>query len=105
MSVLVAQSIVKSRRGLARLPRLAKSRSHLLPNGVDLGSFSPMPRDVARAALGWNEAPFVLFGADPERYEKRFELALAAVEEARRSIPSRASSPWQAFVQPWFPFG
>jgi glycosyltransferase involved in cell wall biosynthesis len=48
----------------------------VLPCGVSLDRLQPMPRDHARAALGLDPAgPYLLFPADPDRAEKRFDRA------------------------------
>ncbi len=49
----------------------------MLPCGVDLKRFSPLPRAHARARLGLDStAPDLLFAADPSRPEKRHDRAL-----------------------------
>ncbi len=54
----------------------ARRRAHVLPCGVDVARFSPMPRALARAELGLDPgAPHLLFPADPLRAEKRHDLA------------------------------
>ena len=51
-------------------------RIAVLPCGVDLERFRPLPRAEARTRLGLDpEAPCLLFPADPARAEKRFERA------------------------------
>jgi glycosyltransferase involved in cell wall biosynthesis len=48
----------------------------VLPCGVALDRFRPIPRDAARLALGLErEAPHLLFPADPARAGKRFDRA------------------------------
>lgn len=48
----------------------------VIPNGVDLDRFSPRPRDVARAGLGWRaDGEVLLFAADPGEPRKNFPLA------------------------------
>lgn len=48
----------------------------VLPTGVNLTRFEPSDRQAARRALGIDpEGSFALFPADPERPEKRFDLA------------------------------
>jgi glycosyltransferase involved in cell wall biosynthesis len=48
----------------------------VLPCGVEMHRFEPIPRSEARAALGLEPAgPFLLFPADPARPEKRHDLA------------------------------
>jgi glycosyltransferase involved in cell wall biosynthesis len=54
-----------------------RSTTAVLPSGVDVGRFRPIPRGEARAELGLDPAqPFLLFGADPARPEKRHDRAL-----------------------------
>lgn len=51
------------------------------PDGVNFKLFRPIPRVEARATLGWDqEAYYVLFGNNPQRPEKNFPLAQAAIE-------------------------
>ena len=48
----------------------------VLPCGVALERFRPIPRDAARLALGLDPAgPYLLFPADPARAAKRFDRA------------------------------
>jgi glycosyltransferase involved in cell wall biosynthesis len=48
----------------------------VLPCGVALERFRPIPREAARLALGLEpDAPHLLFPADPARAEKRFDRA------------------------------
>ena len=61
----------------ARVSRRATTA--VLPCGVDLHRFEPIPRADARAALGLDPAaPYILFPADPRRPEKRHDRALDA---------------------------
>ena len=54
----------------------------VLPCGVDIGRFRPMPRAEARRALGLDPAgPYVLFPADRRRPEKRYDRAFATAGE------------------------
>ncbi len=64
---------------LGELPQgSARARAQVLPCGVDLERFHPLPRSAARGRLGLpSERPFVLFAASPERAEKRFDRARA----------------------------
>ena len=49
----------------------------VLPCGVALDRFRPIPRDAARLALGLaGDEPCLLFPADPQRSVKRFDRAL-----------------------------
>jgi len=58
-----------------------KESVFVIPNGVDFELFRPIPREEARAALGWDQDRYyILFGNDPARPEKGFKLGQAAVE-------------------------
>jgi glycosyltransferase involved in cell wall biosynthesis len=58
--------------------RTAQQRARVLPCGVDLERFRPLPRALARAELGLDgEKPYLLFPADPSRALKRHDRALA----------------------------
>ncbi len=61
------------------IPRWAvRGRSAVLPTGVAVDRFHPIPRPQARAALGLDpHGPYLLFPADPGRPEKRHDRALA----------------------------
>jgi teichuronic acid biosynthesis glycosyltransferase TuaC len=53
----------------------------VLPCGVDVERFHPIPRPQARAELGLEQQhPYLLFAADPARPEKRHDRALALAE-------------------------
>ncbi len=61
--------------------RAARARAHVLPCGVDLDRFRPLPRAQARAELGLDPAqPYLLFPANPSRAEKRHDRALALAD-------------------------
>jgi teichuronic acid biosynthesis glycosyltransferase TuaC len=56
--------------------RRARRRALVLPCGVDMERFHPLPRTHARSQLGLDPAkPYALFGADPARAEKRHDRA------------------------------
>lgn len=61
------------------LPRARDGeRRAVLPVGVDLDRFHPIPREQARLAIGVEpDLPYVLFPADPQRAGKRFDRARA----------------------------
>jgi glycosyltransferase involved in cell wall biosynthesis len=62
----------------------ATRRVAVLPVGIDLGRFRPIPRAEARARLGLDPAgPYVLFPHDPSRPLKRHDRAVAAAGGAR----------------------
>jgi teichuronic acid biosynthesis glycosyltransferase TuaC len=55
-----------------------RRRVAVLPCGVDLGRFRPLPRREARERLALDpDAPVLLFPADPARPLKRHDLAVA----------------------------
>jgi teichuronic acid biosynthesis glycosyltransferase TuaC len=61
--------------------RSARRRAQVLPCGVDLERFQPLPRAQARVELGLDpEQPYLLFAADPARAEKRHDRALALAQ-------------------------
>lgn len=61
----------------------------ILPSGVDAEVFYPEPRLAARRSLGWSDAESVaLFHGGHDSKVKGLDLALAAVGEARRKVPS-----------------
>ena len=66
----------------------ARAGVQVLPCGVDLARFGAVSRSQARAALGLDPGGrYVLFPADPERPEKRFDRAQLAVEAAVGTLP------------------
>ena len=66
-----------------RLPRAGRDqRVAVLPVGIDLDRFKPMPRAEARAALGLDpDGRYLLFPSDPARPEKRHDRASALARE------------------------
>jgi teichuronic acid biosynthesis glycosyltransferase TuaC len=59
------------------------ARAQVLPCGVDLNRFHPIPRADARAELDLApDEPFLLFAADPSRPEKRHDRALMLARAA-----------------------
>jgi teichuronic acid biosynthesis glycosyltransferase TuaC len=60
--------------------RRARARAQVLPCGVDMERFKPIPRTRAQGTLFLEpqpHPPFLLFPADPSRAEKRFDRAQA----------------------------
>jgi glycosyltransferase involved in cell wall biosynthesis len=72
-------------RNLARrrLPGAGRDRRvAVLPVGIDLDRFKPMPRAAARAELGLDPGGrYLLFPSDPARPEKRHDRAAALARE------------------------
>jgi glycosyltransferase involved in cell wall biosynthesis len=84
---LTAATITKSRVMEAVLPASARTRNHVIPNGVDRELFKPCDRDAARADLGWDlDERVVLYASDPSRPSKHPDLARAACERASASV-------------------
>ena len=89
LSRFFAATVVQSRRELARLPRRTRRYCTVIPSGIDRELFRPLDRAQARGRVMWNgtHGPVALFPYDRRRFTKRFELAQAAVDEARRRLP------------------
>jgi len=80
-----AQATIATSTRVAR--GLALSEVTLLPCGVNVTLFAPMPQVEARAALGLPVAtPLVLFVGTP-RPEKRLSLIEMAVDQLRQRVP------------------
>jgi teichuronic acid biosynthesis glycosyltransferase TuaC len=62
----------------------ARGEVAVLPCGVDMARFRPVPRALARAELGLPpDGPYLLFPANPSRPEKRYDRALELAGEVR----------------------
>lgn len=60
------------------------SESYVIPHGIDLKTFRPLPQTTARSRLGWNaDAHHILFPYDPSRPVKNFPRAERIVERIR----------------------
>ena len=60
------------------------SECYVIPHGIDLELFRPIPQEIARSELGWDQnAHHVLFPYDPSRAVKDFPRAERLVERAR----------------------
>lgn len=69
---------------------------HVIPSGLDLALFRPLPRDEARRRLGLPLASrLVLFVGRPNQARKRFTLAKQAVEILDRTLPAELVVAWQ----------
>jgi teichuronic acid biosynthesis glycosyltransferase TuaC len=69
-------------QGFATTATIGRRRVQVLPCGVDVDRFHPIPRAEARAELGLDRGlgALLLFPADPDRAEKRYDRALALAD-------------------------
>lgn len=68
---------------------------HVIPSGLDLALFRPIPRQEARARLGLSPTKrLVLFVGRPNQARKRFALAQQAVEVLNRTYPAELVVAW-----------
>ena len=78
--------------------RAAVNRSdavHVIPSGLDLSLFRPIPREEARHYLGLPPTKrLVLFVGRPQQARKRFDLAQQAVEILNRQLPAELVVAW-----------
>lgn len=82
MDILAAASASLAQR----LPA-GEERALVLPCGVDLVRFHPLPRAQARARLKLDaDEPFVLFLASPSRKEKHYDQALMLARDANVEV-------------------
>jgi len=89
LAALRAQRIICVSHSLAKRLWWRRKTARILPTGVDAGIFWPQPRALARKQLGWNDLETVtLFNAGHNDPVKRLPLAIEAVEQARRTVPS-----------------
>jgi teichuronic acid biosynthesis glycosyltransferase TuaC len=82
-------TITKSKEMERVLPADLQEHNYVLPNGVDLDMFAPVPRDQARAELGWGlDEKVMLFLGNPDDPRKNVSLAREATEIVRREHPT-----------------
>src|SRR5207253_1636582 len=85
--------IVVSEHMKAFLPRSVSA--HVIPSGLDLDQFRPIPREEARARLGLPlDKRLVLFVGNPAVERKRYPLAREAVDILKRSLPADLMVAW-----------
>jgi glycosyltransferase involved in cell wall biosynthesis len=85
LSALRARRIMCVSEGLKRRLWWNKKAAIVVPGGVNLRQFRPMPTDCARSHRGWSsEERVVVLNAGFDAQRKRLDLAEAAVEKARR---------------------
>jgi teichuronic acid biosynthesis glycosyltransferase TuaC len=80
--------IVKSEKMRSVLWPFTRQKAVVIPNGVDLSRFTPVPRDDARARLGWAvDDRVMLFFPSGGAPVKNAALAAAVVERVRAEMP------------------
>lgn len=85
--------IVVSEHMKAFLPRSVSA--HVIPSGLDLDQFRPIPREEARARVGLPlDKRLVLFVGNPAVDRKRYPLAREAVDILNRSLPAELVVAW-----------
>jgi glycosyltransferase involved in cell wall biosynthesis len=84
LAQLVDAVIVKSQE-MADI--VSPAVAEVIPNGVDIQRFRPLPREEARRRLGWTTGgPCVLFPGNPADPRKGYALAEAVVELANQKL-------------------
>jgi teichuronic acid biosynthesis glycosyltransferase TuaC len=85
--------VIVSEHMRAKLPPYLEAE--VIPSGLDLSLFRPMPQKQARERLGLpTEVPVVLFAGRPSQARKRYQLAAEAVEIVRRTLPAEFIVAW-----------
>lgn len=80
------ETIAVSRELVDHLP---KRHYEIIPSGINLERFKPMPREDARTQLGLSlDSPIIFFGANPDTLRKRFPLAEQAVNIVKQHLPT-----------------
>ncbi len=73
----VSRALFRAEGGRPGLPRIPGATA-ILPCGLDLSRFAPVPRREARHGLGLDpDGRYLLFPANPDREEKRHDRAVA----------------------------
>ncbi|MGC2474308.1 MAG: glycosyltransferase [Candidatus Sulfotelmatobacter sp.] len=87
LTALRAESTICVTERLRNRLWLRRDRSRVIPNGLDLSLFVPIPKLEARKAVGWQATErIVLVNAGRNEHVKRLDLALAAIQHAKRSV-------------------
>jgi len=69
---------------------------HIVPSGLDLDLFRPIPRDEARHRVGLpHEGRLILFVGDPADPRKRYALARQAVDLLNRTMAAELVIGWR----------
>jgi glycosyltransferase involved in cell wall biosynthesis len=97
LSRALQATITKSEEMELRLPVGSRKRNNVIPNGVDLAAFEPVPKAQARARLAWSGAvKNLLFVGNPEFPRKNVKLAESVRDELlRRGTKVELRIAWQ----------
>lgn len=89
LAALRACSLICVSPGLRQALWWRRSTAVVIPDGVDLGLFSPGSQRSAREEIGWNhERPVVLFNPGNSAMKKGLHLAEAAMKVVAVDIPA-----------------
>ena len=67
--------------------RLAVKDAYVIPCGIDMEKFRPLPKDACRRELGLPlQKKLVLWAGEHQRPEKRFELVVQAMEKLKQRL-------------------
>jgi len=93
LTAAASRALFAPEAGRPGLP-LREGRSAVLPCGADLSRFDPRPRAESKRRLGLDpDRRYLLFPADPDRPEKRFDRAREVAERAGAELLVGGSIP------------
>jgi glycosyltransferase involved in cell wall biosynthesis len=97
LSRVLSGTITKSEEMELRLPSSSRDRNHVIPNGVDLSQFNPMPKHAARNQLSWSgTSKILLFVGNPAFPRKNVKVAEAVRDElVQRGVQVELRIAWQ----------
>ncbi len=88
LAALRAAGIISVSTRLSRLLWWGKDRVVVIPSGVDIDVFHPMPRNQARTMLGWPlDERVILFNSGSRAKVKRLDIAQAAAAAVLPLVP------------------
>jgi teichuronic acid biosynthesis glycosyltransferase TuaC len=59
------------------------NEASVIPNGVNMELFRPIPRSECRKKAGLEDGKYIIFASDPARHEKNYPLAEESVSRAK----------------------
>lgn len=63
------------------------NKTHIIPEGIDANLFSPMPMQVAKSRLGWDEAKQYILFFDNGNRVKNAAFAVQVMQEVQKLFP------------------